>query len=293
VYILRTKGLDAGSDLWPEIQLARVVLKPTKAVSSIALALNAPIEQIRVKLAGPSGKKEVEPPEGCVRDLGEGEHRRVTFLEAGETPNGETTWSVGTEIMRPRVPGVVGDEQNDFEPVKNETIGTYDGVRLKGINFADYVKNDHSIDWLKPHVCIRLDHKGSHQQLWVLHNPTSGLHNFHIHQMKFRLATGKELEERYHIKLPEKSHTCAGEESCRQPDYKLYEEDLTGTALSYPVWHDTIPVPMGQDVFLIMSFDAKEQIGRFVVHCHILKHEDNGLMAPIEVWDPFAVRVDR
>jgi hypothetical protein len=83
VYILRTKGLDAGSDLWPEIQLARVVLKPTKAVSSIALALNAPIEQIRVKLAGPSGKKEVEPPDGCVRDLGEGEHRRVTFLEAG------------------------------------------------------------------------------------------------------------------------------------------------------------------------------------------------------------------
>jgi len=78
-----------------------------------------------------------------------------------------------------------------------------------------------------------------------------------------------------------------GEESCRQPDYKLYEEDLTGTALSHPVWHDTIPVPMGQDVFLIMSFDAKEQIGRFVVHCHILKHEDNGLMAPIEVWDPF------
>jgi hypothetical protein len=43
VYILRTKGLDAGSDVWPEIQLARVVLRPTKAVSSIALALNAPI----------------------------------------------------------------------------------------------------------------------------------------------------------------------------------------------------------------------------------------------------------
>jgi FtsP/CotA-like multicopper oxidase with cupredoxin domain len=33
-----------------------------------------------------------------------------------------------------------------------------------------------------------------------------------------------------------------------------------------------------------MSFDADEQVGRYVFHCHILKHEDSGLMAPIEVW---------
>jgi FtsP/CotA-like multicopper oxidase with cupredoxin domain len=37
-----------------------------------------------------------------------------------------------------------------------------------------------------------------------------------------------------------------------------------------------------------MSFDADQQIGRYVFHCHILKHEDNGLMAPFEVWGPGA-----
>ena len=43
-----------------------------------------------------------------------------------------------------------------------------------------------------------------------------------------------------------------------------------------------------------MSFDdARHQVGRFVYHCHILKHEDRGLMAPIEVWDPSDVPVDR
>ena len=42
-----------------------------------------------------------------------------------------------------------------------------------------------------------------------------------------------------------------------------------------------------------MSYDAKEQLGRFVFHCHILKHEDNGLMAPIEVWNPRLETVDR
>jgi hypothetical protein len=208
----------------------------------------------------------------------------------------KTDWSIATEIMHPpkgTVPGR-GFDERDFEPDKEATIGTYVGVdELKGIPFEDYVQKDASIDWLKNHVCIRLDHIRSHQQLWVLHNPTSGLHNFHIHQMKFRLATRKELEEKYHIKTPNESDTCL-DKTCSEPDYKFYEEDQkSGTAESQPVWHDTIPVPIGQDVFLIMSFDAKEQIGRFVIHCHILKHEDNGLMAPIEVWDPSAVRVDR
>jgi len=296
VYILRTKGLDAGSDQWPEIQLARVVLKPTIAVSSIALALNAPIGQIRVKLAGPSGKEEVQPPEGCVRDLGEGEHRRVTFVEGGETSGGvKTDWSIATEIMHP--PSSVGEfDEGAFKPDEGATIGTYDndGNLTGGVPFEEYVQTDASIDWLKKHICIHLDHKGSHQQLWVLQNPTSGLHNFHIHQMKFRLATRKELVEKYHIKPPKESHTCPDKEPCSQPDYRFYENDpKPGTAESEPVWHDTIPVPNGPGVFLIMSFDAKEQIGRFVVHCHILKHEDNGLMAPIEVWDPFAARVNR
>jgi FtsP/CotA-like multicopper oxidase with cupredoxin domain len=49
-------------------------------------------------------------------------------------------------------------------------------------------------------------------------------------------------------------------------------------------WHDTIPIPSGVQVFLIMNFDAEQQLGRFVYHCHILKHEDKGLVAPIDVW---------
>ncbi len=32
-----------------------------------------------------------------------------------------------------------------------------------------------------------------------------------------------------------------------------------------------------------MNFDAAAQLGRYVYHCHILEHEDDGLMAPLEV----------
>ena len=38
-------------------------------------------------------------------------------------------------------------------------------------------------------------------------------------------------------------------------------------------------------VFLNLTFKKREQIGRYVYHCHILEHEDGGMMAPIEVLD--------
>jgi hypothetical protein len=63
--------------------------------------------------------------------------------------------------------------------------------------------------------------------------------------------------------------------------------------------HDTFPVPpaltdaTGSNpnpaipgrVFLRLTFKRREQIGRYVYHCHILEHEDGGMMAPIEVLD--------
>jgi hypothetical protein len=42
VYILRTKELDTGADLWPEIQLARIELEPNSPARIIALALMLP-----------------------------------------------------------------------------------------------------------------------------------------------------------------------------------------------------------------------------------------------------------
>ena len=34
--------------------------------------------------------------------------------------------------------------------------------------------------------------------------------------------------------------------------------------------------PESPSVYIIMSYTAPEQIGRYVFHCHILKHEDTG-----------------
>jgi FtsP/CotA-like multicopper oxidase with cupredoxin domain len=174
--------------------------------------------------------------------------------------------------------GVGPYEEKDFQ--SSDT--TDDSTTIDQTPFEAYVRKDGSLDWEgdgRKHVCIHLNHEGSHKQLWVLRNTTGVLHNFHSHQMKFRLARRQDLKD-HNINQPAAAYTCAST-PCAQQDYKykLYEDSPEPK----PVWHDTIPVPNGR-VFVIMSFDAAQQVGRFVFHCRILKHEDKGLMAPIEVW---------
>ncbi|WP_437312219.1 multicopper oxidase domain-containing protein [Sorangium sp. So ce388] len=44
---------------------------------------------------------------------------------------------------------------------------------------------------------------------------------------------------------------------------------------------DTVILPPGEDVVVRIPFD--EFTGKFVFHCHILNHEDNGMMAVVDV----------
>lgn len=46
-------------------------------------------------------------------------------------------------------------------------------------------------------------------------------------------------------------------------------------------WKDTVLVMPGETVRVIMKFDAPK--GLYVFHCHNLKHEDNGMMANLEI----------
>lgn len=271
-YILRTKGLNAGSDRWPEIALAKIVLAPNREKSLVVAALNVPVaigqqmtmsDTVREKSAAPVELK------GCLPDLKPGEHRRIAF--AGSS----SKWTITTETRRLPDP-------RPAEPVPEyDFVSDADAV-LNSVPFEEYMQSS-KVDWegdKHKHVCINFGEQTRHGQLWVLANDTGSLHNFHIHQMKFRLARREELVARG-IRPPDKSHTCT-EQPCTEPDYRLFDDRPEPLA----EWHDTIPMPEGESVFVIMNFDAKEQVGRFVFHCHILKHEDKGLMAPIEVWRP-------
>jgi FtsP/CotA-like multicopper oxidase with cupredoxin domain len=91
---------------------------------------------------------------------------------------------------------------------------------------------------------------------WIIENRSSELHDFHIHQLHFLLLDymGKPAHEDFL------------RDTVNVPFY-------TGRGLTYP------------SVRLRMDFRDPDTIGTFVYHCHILEHEDKGMMGSIRV-DP-------
>ncbi len=51
--------------------------------------------------------------------------------------------------------------------------------------------------------------------------------------------------------------------------------------VSRPVWKDTVFTQPGRELKLRMRY--KRYVGRFVLHCHILDHEDEGMMQIVEI----------
>ena len=82
-------------------------------------------------------------------------------------------------------------------------------------------------------------------QHWRIFNKTRELHPMHIHQAHF-LA---------------------------------YAEN--GAPLEHPVWLDTVNVPTGGSVDVVMDFTDPVIKGMSLFHCHLLNHEDKGMMAKI------------
>jgi len=89
---------------------------------------------------------------------------------------------------------------------------------------------------------------------WIIENRSNELHAFHIHQLHFMLL------------------------------------ESSGVAVNEPFLRDTINVPyynghtlVYPSVRLRMDFRDPNTVGTFVYHCHLLEHEDNGMMGLIRV----------
>ena len=57
---------------------------------------------------------------------------------------------------------------------------------------------------------------------------------------------------------------------------------INGVVLAEPVWRDTVNVRGHGTVTLRSRFE--DFTGRFVLHCHIVNHEEIGMMQLIEVY---------
>ena len=80
---------------------------------------------------------------------------------------------------------------------------------------------------------------------WRIVNATRELHPFHIHQVHFLFFA------------------------------------QNGLKVAEPVWLDTVNVPVDGSIDLIMDFTDPIIRGMSLFHCHLLNHEDKGMMAKI------------
>ncbi len=152
----------------------------------------------------------------------------------------------------------------------------YVEIDEKGREIASTFKDVTAFDPTTTRVCVPLGAQGQAvKEVWELINLTAEDHNFHIHQTRFRLLQGGTIQG---TALPNR----------------------TADGL---VLHDNVPVPVAavsdgcdgtiQSFYtgackptpVVVEIPFRE-VGDFVFHCHILEHEDGGMMARIRVVAP-------
>jgi FtsP/CotA-like multicopper oxidase with cupredoxin domain len=108
--------------------------------------------------------------------------------------------------------------------------------------------NDKVFDENRTDVIVKL---GDTEE-WTIINQDSQYHDFHIHQTGFLVT------------------------------------EVNGVPSDFDGLRDTFSVPPAENgkpgiAKLIIPFTNPEIVGRFVFHCHVVKHEDKGMMQTIEV----------
>ena len=129
----------------------------------------------------------------------------------------------------------------------------------------DFVGNDAGINdsiYQPSHLPVAIPWR--RVQEWTLVNTTQSLHTFHIHQTDFTIMSvnGKPMDERL-----------------------LRDNVPLGVHRVFASPADTVGTIVGDTVVVRFTFEPIAA-GPFVFHCHVLQHEDEGLMHNVCVYDP-------
>jgi FtsP/CotA-like multicopper oxidase with cupredoxin domain len=114
-------------------------------------------------------------------------------------------------------------------------------VAVRTLHFDHAMINHHHFDPNHVDFSARL----GDTDLWAIHNGDQMDHPFHLHGFRFQVL------------------------------------ERNGAREPFPAWEDTVNVPKGQSVLLIVQY--RDHPGKRMFHCHILDHEDYGMMGILEV----------
>jgi L-ascorbate oxidase len=246
-------GLTTGAagDNWPEVNLAHVEFRRQSTARSEVAALDLRGEALTGhQIAGVFTAKS-EPAAGTAvahgcAPLPPG-HRRRIFFGLADTSDPESFGLGYEEVDGDKV--VVQVHVKSFDP--NDTT-----------------------------ICLPLgpDRAAVHET-WELVNLATELHNFHIHQTKFRIV--QESDPRFSEKLQSDVGAGIMEDNVPLPVATPQIPEVAQNQNGYCTidqWHNhqCESAPIVVDI-------PFSQLGTFVFHCHILEHEDGGMMARIQV----------
>jgi FtsP/CotA-like multicopper oxidase with cupredoxin domain len=142
-----------------------------------------------------------------------------------------------------------------------------------------------------PLICLPLGRGGAEvHETWELVNLATETHNFHIHQTKFSVLDAAALVRpgtsptafirEDNVPVPFANADSLPDVETMQNGYCTI--DQWGSGRGKASQHDPKKC-LSRPVLLDVPFS---QPGEFVFHCHILDHEDGGMMAKIKVVRP-------
>jgi FtsP/CotA-like multicopper oxidase with cupredoxin domain len=319
-YQLVTDGFQAGylpgdADIWPRVALARVNFQSN---ATAKVAMNSVSAKIRsaaggtvrafgaakpdpAKLAMAVGENCMLPPGGTKEEvaglmiLPQNWKRRVYFGIYANDPI--ESFVLGNTLVAPN--GLEFD-------TAGQLINTVNKVTLSEV----------SMDNLASNLCVL---KGQKEK-WELVNVSKEVHNFHIHQSKFTvdrnqdgsaamytpsdidaqvlpasllLKSGTTELQHDTIVVPRGRTSCEGSLVPVDPtaaiprSFYLQPQPINGETCTETAWgRITVNIPFEGKHLQASTNGTTSTHAKFVYHCHILEHEDKGMMASITVLDP-------
>jgi FtsP/CotA-like multicopper oxidase with cupredoxin domain len=316
-YQLVTESFQAGftpddADIWPRMAMAHVIFQTaaTKDLVTVASVLAKvppafPASEPSLDQLGAAIEKNCVIPGGAtaadlakairlspdVGDLQAYDHRRIYFGIFADDAIGIEDFALGTTLVT---------ETGEEFSLAGKPIAADNPVVLQTINQAGMHPD------LKTSLCVL---KGETEN-WELVNVSAEVHNFHIHQSKFTVLR--------------KSDGSPDMQAPSLIDQQLLPEKLLFKTGEFDLPHDVIIVPRGRSecgnsleplatgngyklkeapegcgeldrgkISISIPFTGNHlaapgpgKFAKFLYHCHILEHEDKGMMASITIIDP-------
>lgn len=243
-------SLGPGAENWPQLKLAAIEFA-SPATTKGAVEVIGP-KAVGSSLAAMVANQTPSPlgALGTCRTLPDGHHRRIFFGVVNPSD--------------PKSPFGLG-----YEEVVDQTGAVVPGTQVPVTAF----------DPAQTLMCLPLGPGGSTvHEIWELINLSTETHNFHIHQTKFRVLAANVpkrlpggradapgiLEDNVPVPYGIPNIDAVND---TQNGYCTIDQWRAGQCTATPI---VLDVPFSQS-------------GEFVFHCHILEHEDSGMMAKIQV----------